>query len=79
MMGQWCAGVLPVLLFIAIAVFACFFVSRFLCRRSICFVGGAHAPNVPGDSPLDVLKLRYAKGEIGREEFERMKKEIREE
>lgn len=29
-------------------------------------------------SPLAVLKHRYAAGEIGREEFERMKKELRE-
>ncbi len=29
-------------------------------------------------SPMDVLKMRYAKGEIIREEFERMKKDISE-
>lgn len=29
-------------------------------------------------APMDVLKMRYAKGEIGREEFERMKKDISE-
>ncbi len=40
-------------------------------------MGGA-GKNDSGDSPQDILKARYAKGEIGREEFERMKKEIRE-
>jgi putative membrane protein len=28
------------------------------------------------ESPLDILRRRYAKGEIAREEFERMKKDI---
>lgn len=78
-MGLWCAGFLPVLVCIAFALFACFLVSHFLCRRSACCLGITHGPNVPGDSSQDIVKARYAKGEIGREEFERMKKEIREE
>jgi uncharacterized membrane protein len=78
-MGHWYIGLLPVLACIAFALLACFLVSRFLCKRTICCVGGTHGPNIPRDSPKDVLKARYAKGEIGREEFERMKKELREE
>ena len=39
--------------------------------------------DVPGqrkrpDGPLDILRKRYASGEIGREQFEKMKKDLKE-
>lgn len=30
----------------------------------------------PAESPLDILKKRYARGEISKEEFERMKRDL---
>ena len=39
-------------------------------------VSGSRVEKTHGESPLHILKRRYAKGEITREEFERMKGEI---
>ena len=40
-------------------------------------VWGQRSSNVTGkESALDLLKKRYAKGEISREEFERIKRDI---
>lgn len=33
-------------------------------------------PNEPSPTPLDILKTRYAKGEITKEQFEEMKRDL---
>jgi putative membrane protein len=37
---------------------------------------GARAPEAPCETPLDILKKRYAKGEITREEYEQMRRDL---
>jgi putative membrane protein len=39
-------------------------------------ISGSRGRETHGESPLYILKRRYAKGEITREEFEKMKDEI---
>jgi len=38
--------------------------------------GGSNAPPPPQETPLEILKKRYARGEIDDEEFERRKREL---
>ncbi len=48
----------------------------FLVRWAVKSIGsGSHKSNTE-DSPLEILKKRYARGEIKKEEFEGMKKDL---
>ena len=40
-------------------------------------VGIQHKKNESKDEPLEILKIRYAKGEITKEQFEEMKKHLK--
>jgi len=59
------------LLFWGFAIFGLICAVRWLVTR-----GKSAKEKEAPETPLDILKARYARGEIGREEFERMKKDL---
>ena len=69
MMNYGFGGILMWVIFLALAIFIAYiFVSQ--SRKS------GHGGQPPKETPLDILKKRYAKGEITKEEFESMKKNL---
>ncbi len=79
--GWWGMGgfpFMPFLFFLFIAV--CVFIM--LRGGMMCRMGGTHGQgdaqlqSDPLETPLDILKKRYAGGEINKEEFEKIKKDI---
>lgn len=70
--GMW--GFPWMMILVAAVVVFCLF---FLCRRPGGWGCGSDDRGVPPrETPLEILKRRYAAGEITREEFERMKGDI---
>ncbi|MBE0599360.1 MAG: SHOCT domain-containing protein [Desulfuromonadales bacterium] len=59
------------LLFWGFAIFGVICAARWLLARKPPEAGQGK------ESPMDILKVRYARGEISREEFERMKEELK--
>ena len=69
MMGWF--GPIMMLVFWAVIIIAVIF----LIRRLMASSRGVNAPRTE-DSALEILKKRYARGEIKKEEFEQMKKDL---
>jgi len=68
--GMW---IWPVLIIVLIVLLVRFVGMGYSTRNS----GSSPAAGLPSaESALDILKKRYAKGEISKEEFERMKRDI---
>ena len=69
----WFFGPIMMIVFIAVTVVVIVLIVRWL-------GGTGHAPShlvhgpPPGKTPLDILKERYARGEIDKEEFEERRK-----
>lgn len=67
--GYGGAGLLPMVLFWVVVIAAVILLVRYLSHSS------PHAED-RGSRALDILKERYAKGEITKKEYEEMKKDI---
>ena len=67
MMGYGGGWFLWLLLLIAVGII----VYLIFAKKNVPFSGGSS-----GETPLEILKKRYAKGEITKEEFERMKRDL---
>ena len=70
--GMW---IFPLIMF-AVMIIIIFLFSRGGCRPPWWGPGGHCREGGETDSALEILKKRYAKGEITKEEFEQMKKDI---
>jgi len=68
--------IFPMIMFVVMIIFFFVFFGRGGCRRPWWGPGGHHGEGGETDSALEILKKRYAKGEITKEEFEKMKKDI---
>lgn len=71
--GMW---IFPMIMMVVMIIFLFMFFWRGGCTPPWRGQGKHHKGVGETDSALEILKKRYAKGEITREEFEQMKKDI---
>lgn len=71
--GMW---FFPMIIFFILIFFLFFVFGRARCRSHWWGPCGYHGEKRESESALEILKKRYAKGEITKEEFEQMKKDI---
>jgi putative membrane protein len=70
---SWFGGIFMILFWIAVIV-GIIFLIRWLVVASRS--GGHQGVSHGGDTALDILKKRYARGEINKQEFEEKKKDL---
>jgi putative membrane protein len=71
--GGWFMGIINIIFWVAVIIGVIYLI-KFLSSSSK--QGGQETKK--GDNALDILRERYAKGEINREEFEEKKKVLKE-
>ena len=70
MMDGWFGGGIFMLLFWGVIIIGGFFLVRYLIRQS------QTVARAPENTAMEILKQRYARGEINDEEFEKMKAKL---
>lgn len=76
-MGGFWGWIMPVLFWVVIiAIFVSIMRGGRYRRWHHYYNGGGSGHGEPGRNPLDILKERYAKGDINDEQYAKMKKEI---
>jgi putative membrane protein len=68
----WGFGILHMLLYWGVLILAIVLLVKWLFGRS----GGGISYQPPAKAALDILKERYARGEIGKDEFEQKKRDL---
>lgn len=68
--GMW---IFPMIMFVIMIILMFMFVGRWGYRPPWWGSGG---PGGESETALEILKKRYAKGEVTKEEFEQMKKDL---
>jgi putative membrane protein len=72
----WPIGMLIGILFFALIIYLCFrIIQGFFSSGGSC-ASGESQPHSKDDNAMEILRTRYAKGEIDKEEFEQMKKDL---
>jgi len=72
MMNFWYGGTLMLILFLIVIVVVVYFILQSTKPRS----HDSSFRKTPGETSIDILKRRYARGEVTKEEFEQMKKDL---
>lgn len=70
--GWWGFGMLHMALYWGVLILAIALLVKWLFGRA----SGGSSDRQPGKTALDILKERYARGEIGKEEFDQKKRDL---
>jgi len=77
MMGPgWMIGIMGVNVLIGLGLLTLVIVGIVAGFRWLRTSAGQHAAGSRSDSAIDLLRERYARGEIGRDEFQRMRQDL---